>query len=172
MLINALIFVVINRIIWFTIFLPYIRKQKANKIVYTGKIDEYFNYKLGELEYRTLRFEQQILEVSNYQGNAVMNFTDAETPQTRCYEHKHFEFGTQPVTVISREFPDVWQKNSEPYYPINDDKNQSIYKQYQTLANEQSDTIFGGRLAEYRYYDMHQIIASALMATKKEFITL
>lgn len=143
-------------------------KSKANKIVYTGKIDEYFNYQFGELEYRTLKFEHQSLPIKNYQGNAVVNFTDVNVPYTRCLEHKHFEFGTQPSTIITHEYPDKWQKNSEPYYPVNDTKNQQIFKQYQQLALLENHLIFGGRLAEYKYYDMHQIIASALLAVKKE----
>jgi UDP-galactopyranose mutase len=143
-------------------------KNKAKTIVYTGKIDEYFNYQFGELEYRTLRFEHQSLPIKNYQGNAVVNFTDASVPYTRCLEHKHFEFGTQPTTIITHEYPDKWQKNSEPYYPVNDSKNQQIFKQYQTLASNEKNVIFGGRLAEYKYYDMHQIVASALVAVKKE----
>lgn len=141
----------------------------AKKIVFTGKIDEYFNYQFGELEYRTLHFEEQKLEFENYQGCTQLNYTDIEVPYTRIVEHKHFEFGTQPTTIITKEFPAVWQKNSEPYYPINDDKNQALHKQYQQLAQQQINTIFGGRLAEYKYYDMHQIIASALLAVKKEF---
>lgn len=143
-------------------------KSKANKIVYTGKIDEYFNYQFGELEYRTLKFEHQSLPIKNYQGNAVVNFTDVNVPYTRCLEHKHFEFGTQPSTIITHEYPDKWQKNSEPYYPVNDTKNQQIFKQYQQLALLEKNVIFGGRLAEYKYYDMHQIVASALVAVKKQ----
>jgi len=142
---------------------------KADKIVYTGKIDEFFEYKFGELEYRSLRFEHELLHTDNYQGNAVVNYTEANIPYTRIIEHKHFEFGTQPVTVITREYPDAWGKGKEPYYPVNDQKNDTLFRQYQSAAKEEQHVIFGGRLAEYRYYDMHQVIASALVAVKKEF---
>lgn len=134
----------------------------AEKVVFTGKIDEYFGYQFGELEYRSLRFETEVLDCENYQGNAVMNYTDAETPYTRIIEHKHFEFGTQAKTVISREYPLLQSKNAEPYYPVNDERNTAIFKQYQELADQQQQVIFGGRLAEYKYYDMHQVLASAL----------
>ncbi|UKJ07542.1 UDP-galactopyranose mutase [Solitalea lacus] len=144
-------------------------EQQANKIVFTGKIDEFFDYKFGELEYRSLRFEEATLNTSNYQGVAVMNYTDAITPFTRIIEHKHFEFGQQDKTVISREYPASWHKKAEPYYPVNNEKNDSLYKQYKELANQTPQVIFGGRLAEYRYYDMHQVIASALTKVKKEF---
>lgn len=140
----------------------------ANQVVYTGKIDEYFNFKFGELEYRSLRFENETLPVENYQGNAVVNYTDAETPFTRIIEHKHFEFGRQESTVITREYPLEWSKGVEPYYPINDAKNEAIYKQYKALG-EAENVIFGGRLAEYRYYDMHQVIGSALKKCKELF---
>lgn len=135
----------------------------ADKIVFTGKIDEYFGYQFGKLHYRSLRFEQEQLEKPNYQGVAVVNYTDFETPFTRIIEHKHFEFGTQPHTVITREYPQEWQEGAEPYYPVNDSRNNELAKKYKDLAKEDSGkVIFGGRLAEYLYYDMHQVIASAL----------
>jgi len=140
----------------------------ANKLVYTGKIDAYYNFQFGELEYRSLDFEMEVHDQQNYQGNAVMNFTDAETPYTRIYEHKHFEFGTQPKTVITKEYPNKNPKNAEPYYPVNDDKNMALLKQYKELAGLEENVIFGGRLAEYRYYDMHQVIGSALARCKQE----
>jgi UDP-galactopyranose mutase len=140
----------------------------ANKVVYTGKIDEYFNYEHGELEYRSLRFETETLPIENYQGNAGINYTDAETPFTRIIEHKHFEFGNQPNTVITREYPLLASKNAEPYYPVNDDKNNKIFSLYQEKAQLENNVIFGGRLAEYKYYDMHQVIGSALAKSKKE----
>ncbi|WP_029274506.1 UDP-galactopyranose mutase [Pedobacter borealis] len=143
-------------------------KSIANNIVFTGKIDAYFNYEYGELEYRSLRYEMEIHDMENYQGNAVMNFTDADTPYTRVYEHKHFEFGTQPKTVITREYPLKDNKDAEPYYPVNDERNMAMLKRYQLLAEKEPGVIFGGRLAEYRYYDMHQVIASALAKSKKE----
>jgi UDP-galactopyranose mutase len=141
----------------------------AKKIVYTGKIDEYFNYRFGELAYRGLKFETQVLEQANYQGNAVVNFTDAETPYTRIIEHKHFEFGSQEKTVITYEYPLLAGKSTEPYYPINNDVNTRIFNQYKTLVATEQNVIFGGRLAEYRYYDMHQVIASALTKVTQEF---
>ncbi|MER3463673.1 MAG: UDP-galactopyranose mutase [Chitinophagaceae bacterium] len=141
----------------------------ATKTVFTGKIDEYFDYRFGELEYRSLKFEHEILDTPNYQGNAVMNFNEVEVPYTRIIEHKHFEFGTQDKTVITKEYPAPWQKGAEPYYPVNDDKNMAIFKKYQTLSEGEPNIIFGGRLAEYRYYDMHQVIASALHTIKQEF---
>jgi UDP-galactopyranose mutase len=143
-------------------------KGIADKLVFTGKIDAYFNFKYGELEYRSLSYELEIHDTENYQGNAVINFTDAETPYTRIYEHKHFEFGAQPKTVITKEYPVKDTKNAEPYYPVNDDKNMAMLKKYQQLAEKENGVIFGGRLAEYRYYDMHQVIASALAKSKKE----
>lgn len=144
-------------------------KSQAKKVVYTGKIDAYFDFRFGELEYRSLRFEHQVLQQENYQGNAVMNFTDKETPFTRIIEHKHFEFGTQPSTVITREYPVNGTQHTEPYYPVNDDTNMAKFKQYRALADQEQHIIFGGRLAEYRYYDMHQVVASALSCVKKEF---
>ena len=139
----------------------------ADKIVFTGKIDEYFGFQFGELEYRSLRFENEVLDMPNYQGNAVVNYNDAETPFTRIIEHKHFEFGTQPRTVITREYPITGGRGVEPYYPVNDDTNMAVLKKYQTLASEESNVIFGGRLAEYRYYDMHQVIGSALVKARR-----
>jgi UDP-galactopyranose mutase len=142
----------------------------ANKIVYTGMIDQFYDYKFGVLEYRSLRFETEVLKgVENYQGNAVVNYTDRETPYTRIIEHKHFEFGTQKDTIITREYPKEWKPGDEPYYPINDDKNNEIYKKYKELASQEKNVIFGGRLATYKYYDMHQVIASALITVEKEF---
>lgn len=134
----------------------------ADKIVFTGMIDQYFDYQLGTLEYRSLRFETEVLDQPNYQGNAVVNYTDAQTPYTRIIEHKHFEYGTGDKTVITREYPQSWQHGDEPYYPINDEKNNALYLAYKSLADTCENVIFGGRLAEYKYYDMHQIIRSVL----------
>ncbi|MDI9363732.1 MAG: UDP-galactopyranose mutase [Flavobacterium sp.] len=139
------------------------------KIVFTGAIDEYFNYKFGKLEYRSLVFENKLLEQENFQGNAVVNYIDKVIPYTRIIEHKHFEFGTQKQSVITYEYPTEWSEGKEPYYPVNDTKNTSIYKKYETLAHNEVNTIFGGRLAEYKYYDMHQVIASAFNTLKNHF---
>ena len=139
----------------------------AKTIVYTGPIDEYFGYSLGTLEYRGLRFETERLEEVNHQGVAVMNYTDRETPFTRIIEHKHFEFGTQPVTYVTKEYPADWQPGQEAYYPVNNERNQSLYQQYAALATKEQNVIFGGRLAEYKYYDMDDVIKSALEAVKK-----
>jgi len=136
--------------------------QLAKKVVYTGKIDEFYNYQFGNLEYRSLEFKHEILDTDNFQGNAVINYTDVEVPFTRIIEHKHFEFGTQLKTVITHEYSKEWKSGDEPYYPINDEKNELIYKKYKVLADNEDNTIFGGRLAEYRYYDMHQVIEQAL----------
>ena len=144
-------------------------KQCASKIVFTGMIDEYFEFRRGVLEYRSLRFEQETLDVENYQGNAVVNYTDAETPYTRIIEHKHFEFGSQPRTVITREYSQEWKPGDEPYYPVNNDRNNELYQRYRDLAEQEKNVIFGGRLGMYRYFDMHQVIGSALDAVKKEF---
>ncbi|NLR65288.1 UDP-galactopyranose mutase [Chitinophaga varians] len=142
----------------------------ADKLVFTGKIDEFFDYRFGFLEYRSLRFEHERLEIANFQGNAVVNYTEREVPYTRIIEHKHFEFGTQKHTVITREFPKEWKGQSdEPYYPINDEKNTKIFGQYKQLAEECHQVIFGGRLAEYRYYDMHQVIGSCLKEVSRTF---
>lgn len=138
------------------------------KIVFTGMIDEFFDYKLGELEYRSLRFESEILDMENYQGNAVVNYTDADTPYTRIIEHKHFEFGSQAKTIITKEHSKTWEKGDEPYYPVNNDRNNHLYKSYKKMADEQGNVIFGGRLGHYRYYDMHQVIRAALQCVRNE----
>ena len=140
----------------------------AEKVIYTGAIDEYFNYQLGHLEYRGLKFETERLEQENYQGVAVMNFTDSKTPYTRTIEHKHFEFGKQPVTYITKEYPQDWKLGEEAYYPVNDDKNQELYAKYKELADKEKNVIFGGRLGEYKYYDMDKVIESALNLVEKE----
>lgn len=140
----------------------------AEKVIYTGAIDEYFNYQLGHLEYRGLKFETERLEQENYQGVAVMNFTDSKTPYTRIIEHKHFEFGKQPVTYITKEYPQDWKLGEEAYYPVNDDKNQELYAKYKELANKEKNVIFDGRLGEYKYYDMDKVIESALNLVEKE----
>lgn len=134
----------------------------ADTTVYTGPIDEYFGYRLGHLEYRSLRFETEKLECENYQGNAVVNYTAADVPYTRIIEHKHFTFGHQPVTVITREYSSEWKPGEEPYYPVNDVRNSELYREYQELAEKESSLIFGGRLGQYQYYDMDKVIASAL----------
>jgi len=140
----------------------------AGKVVYSGKLDEYFNYDAGYLEYRSLRFETEKLPIANYQGNAVVNYTEKSVPFTRILEHKHFEFGTQPTTIITREYSQEWSKENEPYYPINDIKNEKLANDYKKRAAEIKNVIFGGRLAEYRYYDMHQVVGQALKAAKDE----
>jgi len=140
----------------------------ADQIVYTGPVDAYFDYKLGALQYRSVRFETEVLDTDNYQGNAVVNYTDAETPYTRIIEHKHFEFGTQPKTVISREYSAEWKKGDEPYYPVNDEKNGALYAAYKQLADAEPGVIFGGRLGEYKYYDMDKVIEAALSVAEKE----
>ena len=145
------------------------RDCKELPAVYTGTIDSYFDYCFGKLQYRSLRFETEVLDCDNYQGNAVINYTDRETPYTRIIEHKHFEFGTQEKTVITREYPAEWTEGMEPYYPVNDERNQELYKKYAELAGKEKNVIFGGRLAEYRYYDMDKVIESALSCVKKEF---
>ena len=129
----------------------------------------YYDYRFGNLEYRSLRFESELLDTDNYQGVAVVNYTDRETPFTRIIEHKHFEFGTQPKTVITREYPEDWKMGMEPYYPVNDEKNQELYGKYAGLAAGEDNVIFGGRLAEYKYYDMDKVIESALKRAKEEF---
>ena len=142
------------------------------KIVFTGMIDQFFDYQLGELQYRSLRFETEEKNVGNYQGNAVINYTDAETPYTRIIEHKHFEFGKgdKDKTVITREYPADWHRGDEPYYPINNQRNNELYKQYAKLASEEANNvIFGGRLGQYRYYNMDQVLHAALTAVNKEF---
>ncbi|QTE67054.1 UDP-galactopyranose mutase [Clostridiales bacterium] len=145
----------------------------AEKIIYTGPIDAYFDYCLGNLEYRSVRFETEVLDKPNFQGNAAVNYTDAETPWTRIIEHKWFEFGKDengndlPKTVISREYSSEWKPGDEPYYPVNDEKNSSLYAQYKELADKEKNVIFGGRLGEYKYYDMDQVIAVALEKAKE-----
>lgn len=146
--------------------------KNYDKVLFTGMIDQFFDYKLGELEYRSLRFETEELDVDNYQGNAVVNYTDAETPYTRVIEHKHFEFGKgdKDKTVITREYPADWKRGDDPYYPVNDKRNNSLYKEYQNLASKEAgNVIFGGRLGQYRYYNMDQVIAAALVTVKEEF---
>lgn len=140
----------------------------AEKTVYTGAIDEYFAYKLGTLEYRGLRFETERLDEANHQGVAVMNYTQREIPYTRIIEHKHFEFGTQPVTYITKEYPVDWQLGDEAYYPVNDAKNQELYQKYAELAAGERNVIFGGRLAKYKYYDMDDVVKGALDCAKRE----
>ena len=138
------------------------------KILYTGPIDEYFGYSLGHLEYRTVRFETEELEMENFQGNAVVNYTDREVPYTRIIEHKHFEFGKQPTTIISREYSEEWKPGMEPYYPVNDDKNNELFQKYRELAEKEEKVIFGGRLGNYKYYNMDQVIEEALLMAEKE----
>lgn len=140
----------------------------AEKIIFTGPIDKFYDYKFGQLEYRSVRFETEILDTDNFQGNAVVNYTEYEVPYTRIIEHKHFEFGTQPKTVISREYSDKWTSDKEPYYPINNDKNNALYQKYAELAATENNVIFGGRLGQYKYYDMHVVISEALKLCQKE----
>lgn len=148
-------------------------EKLAKKVVYTGPIDAYFDYKLGTLEYRSVRFENEVLDKPNFQGVAAMNYTDAETPWTRIIEHKWFEFGKDengndlPKTVISREYSKEWHQGDEPYYPVNDEKNSKLYAEYKQLADKEQNIIFGGRLGEYKYYDMDQVIAAALMCAEQ-----
>lgn len=139
----------------------------ADKIIYTGMIDQYYDYRLGVLEYRSVRFETEELPVENYQGNAVVNYTDREVPYTRIIEHKHFEFGKQPTTIISREYSSEWKKGDEPYYPVNNEKNNMLYQRYQELAAKENKVIFGGRLGAYQYYDMDKVVAAALEMCKE-----
>ena len=141
----------------------------AEKTVFTGQIDEFFEYKLGVLEYRSVRFETEVLDTENYQGNAVVNYTEREVPYTRIIEHKHFEFGKQPKTVISREYSSEWKQGDEPYYPINNERNNSLYQEYEKLAKQRTDVIFGGRLGQYKYYDMDKVISAALDCVAAEF---
>ena len=140
----------------------------ADRIVFTGMIDEFFDYRFGPLEYRSLKFEDRILDTDNFQGNAVVNYTEYEIPYTRIIEHKHFEFGTQDKTVITYEYPVEWKKGDEPYYPMNDDRNNELYGKYRELADREKGVIFGGRLGQYRYYDMHQVVEEALKAAARE----
>ena len=149
-----------------TDYFDLIREQPeiAHTVVYTGCIDEFFGYRLGALKYRSVRFETEELPEENYQGNAVVNYTDREVPYTRVIEHKHFEFGKQPTTVVSREYSAEWKPGLEPYYPVNDAENSALYAQYQQLAAQQENVIFGGRLGQYRYYDMDKVIRAAMRA--------
>ena len=143
-------------------------EASATKLVFTGMIDQFFDYKFGELEYRSLRFEHEILDQENYQGNAVVNYTERDIPYTRIIEHKHFEFGTQAKTVITREYPADWKRGDEPYYPINDAKNNAVYEQYLAEAEKNGRVIFCGRLADYKYYDMHVTVERALDVVEEE----
>ena len=148
----------------------------AEKVIYTGPIDAYFDYKLGTLEYRSVRFETELLDQPNFQGNAAVNYTDAKTPWTRIIEHKWFEFGKDEEgndlekTVISREYSSEWKLGDEPYYPVNDEKNGKLYEKYKKLAKKEGNVIFGGRLGEYKYYDMDSVIAAALEMCEKELV--
>ena len=142
----------------------------ADKILFTGMIDQYYDYCYGELEYRSLRFENEVLDMDNFQGNAVVNYNEYEVPYTRIIEHKHFEFGTQPKTIITREYPTQWKKGDEPYYPINNDKNNQIFAKYKVLADKEENVIFGGRLGMYKYFDMHNVIVEALKCVENEGI--
>ena len=140
-----------------------------DKVLYTGMIDEYFDYVLGELEYRSLRFEHELLEgEENYQGNAVVNYTEREIPYTRIIEHKHFEFGTQPDTIITKEYPAEWKKGDEPYYPVNNERNNTLFEEYRKLADKEKNVLFGGRLGQYRYYDMDKVIEAALLMVAEQ----
>ncbi len=152
--------------------------KEAENIVFTGMIDAYYDYCFGELEYRSLRFETEVLDMENYQGNAVVNYTEYEVPYTRIIEHKHFEYGCQggyggdgsgvsDKTVITREYPAAWSRGEEPYYPMNDEKNNALYARYRELADQEEHVIFGGRLGMYRYYDMHQVVKEALKCVRK-----
>lgn len=143
-------------------------KDMADRIVFTGMIDEYFDYILGALEYRSVRFETEVLDCPNYQGNAVVNYTEREVPYTRIIEHKHFEFGTSDKTVISREYSSEWKVGDEPYYPVNDERNSSLYEKYKDLAEKEKRVVFGGRLGAYKYYDMDKVILAALELAEKE----
>ena len=134
----------------------------AEKIIFTGMIDEFYNYKFGKLEYRSLKFETEILDKENYQGNAVVNYTEREIPYTRIIEHKHFEFGKQEKTIITKEYPSEWKEGDEPYYPVNDEKNNELYEKYRRLVEKETNVTFGGRLGEYKYYDMDKIIEKIL----------
>lgn len=141
----------------------------ASKIIFTGPIDKFYNYKFGELEYRSLRFETEILDKENYQGNAVVNYTEYEVPYTRIIEHKHFEYDVDTTkTVVTKEYPDKWVQGKEPYYTINDEKNNNLYQKYSELAKNDKNIIFGGRLGQYKYFDMDKVIAEALNCVKAE----
>lgn len=153
-----------------TDYFDFIRDNKniARKTIFTGMIDEYYGYCYGPLQYRSVRFETDVLDCENYQGNAVVNYTDREVPYTRIIEHKHFEFGKQPKTVISREYSSEWKQGMEPYYPVNNEENNALYEKYRELADKESNVIFGGRLGQYKYYDMDKVIAAALECAGKE----
>lgn len=153
-----------------TDYFDFIRDNKniARKTIFTGMIDEYYGYCYGPLQYRSVRFETEVLDCENYQGNAVVNYTDREVPYTRIIEHKHFEFGKQPKTVISREYSSEWKQGMEPYYPVNNEENNALYEKYRELADKESKVIFGGRLGQYKYYDMDKVIAAALECAGKE----
>jgi UDP-galactopyranose mutase len=140
----------------------------AKRIIYCGPIDEFYDYKLGRLEYRSLRFESEILDEVNHQGNAVVNYTEREVPYTRIIEHKHFEYGEQPKTVITREYPADWKPGDEPYYPINDERNTELYARYEALAAEEGKVVFAGRLGGYKYYDMDKAIDAAFDLVERE----
>lgn len=142
----------------------------AEKIIFTGMIDAYYEYCYGELEYRSLKFETETLDMENYQGNAVVNYTEYEIPYTRIIEHKHFEYGNQPKTVITKEYPVTWKKGDEPYYPVNNEKNNALYAKYRALADKEERIIFGGRLGQYKYYDMHHVVAEARKCAQKELV--
>lgn len=133
----------------------------ADRVIYCGTIDAYFDYQLGALEYRSLRFESERIECENWQGNAVVNYTEREVPFTRIIEHKHFEYGTQPTTIITREYPANWERGDEPYYPLNDERNSALYEQYVELAKQEGNVVFAGRLGGYKYYDMDKAIDAA-----------
>lgn len=143
--------------------------ESAEKVLFTGMIDQFYDYKFGTLQYRSLKFEHEILDIENYQGNAVVNYTHRDVPYTRIIEHKHFEFGTQPKTVVTKEYSSEWNLGDEPYYPINDEENNSIYNKYKEIAEKEIKYLFGGRLAEYKYYDMHNIVENALKLVEEEF---
>ena len=153
-----------------TDYFDFIRDNKniARKTIFTGMIDEYYGYCYGPLQYRSVRFETEVLDCENYQGNAVVNYTDREVPYTRIIEHKHFEFGKQSKTVISREYSSEWKQGMEPYYPVNNEENNALYEKYRELADKESNVIFGGRLGQYKYYDMDKVIAAALECAGKE----
>ena len=142
--------------------------KMAKKIVYTGMIDEFFDFKLGNLEYRTVKFEDERLDMDNYQGNAVVNYTSKDVPYTRIIEHKHFEFGQQDFTIISKEYSVEWQSGMEPYYPVNNDENNELYSKYKMLADKEENVIFGGRLGNYKYYDMDKVIEAALELAREQ----
>ena len=148
--------------------LPDRTEVSYDKILFTGQIDEYYDYKFGPLEYRSVRFETEKLNMENYQGNAVVNYTEREVPYTRIIEHKHFEFGKQPTTIISREYSSEWKPGVEPYYPVNNDKNNALYEKYADLAKAEGNVIFGGRLGQYKYYDMDKVLMAALQCCEEE----